>query len=44
MSVRLHWLPDGDHDLAPRKASGHTTEANWTAAAGAVAQFLGARG
>ncbi len=39
-SVRVTWLPDGDHDLKPRKASGHSQEANWTAAADAVAGFL----
>jgi hypothetical protein len=31
-SIRLHWAADGDHDLKPRKASGRTTEQNWTAA------------
>ena len=39
-AVRLVWLPDGDHDLKPRKASGHSQEANWTAAADAVAAFM----
>jgi hypothetical protein len=39
-SVRITWLPDGDHDLKPRKASGHSQEANWTAAADALAAFL----
>jgi hypothetical protein len=39
-AVRLTWLPDGDHDLKPRKASGHSQDANWTAAADAVAAFL----
>lgn len=24
--VQLHWLPDGDHDLKPRKASGYSQE------------------
>jgi hypothetical protein len=38
-AVRLVWLPDGDHDLKPRKASGHSQAANWTAAADAVAAF-----
>lgn len=23
-SIRIHWLEDGDHDLKPRRASGHT--------------------
>lgn len=37
--VQVHWLADGDHDLAPRKASGLTKEGNWREAAGAVAAF-----
>lgn len=41
-SIRLHWCPDGNHDLAPRKASGRTKEQNWSDAAAAVASFLGA--
>jgi predicted alpha/beta-hydrolase family hydrolase len=39
-TIRLHWAPDGDHDLSPRKRSGHTTEANWAAAMDAAAQTL----
>jgi len=39
-SVALHWAPDGNHDLAPRKASGRTKEQNWQAAADAAAVFL----
>ena len=39
-SVRVTWLPDGDHDLKPRKTSGTSQDANWTAAADAVAAFL----
>jgi len=39
-SVRIVWLPDGDHDLKPRKAAGTSQEANWTAAADAAAAFL----
>ena len=39
-SVRITWLPDGDHDLKPRKASGTSQDANWTAAADAAAAFL----
>lgn len=38
--IRLHWAPDGDHHLQPRKKSGHTTEANWQDAIGAVAAFV----
>ena len=39
-AIRLHWAPDGNHDLAPRKASGRTTEQNWMDAAAAAADFL----
>jgi hypothetical protein len=39
-SVRITWLADGDHDLKPRKASGTSQDANWTAAADAAAAFL----
>ncbi|TNE64598.1 MAG: alpha/beta hydrolase [Alphaproteobacteria bacterium] len=33
-------MPDGDHDLKPRKASGHTLEGNWARAMDAVAGFI----
>jgi predicted alpha/beta-hydrolase family hydrolase len=36
----FHWCSDGNHDLAPRKASGLTKEENWDAAAAAAAAFL----
>lgn len=39
-TIRFHWAEDGDHDLIPRKRSGHTTEANWEAAQDAVDSFL----
>jgi predicted alpha/beta-hydrolase family hydrolase len=35
--IQLHWAPDGNHDLSPRKASGHTAEGNWAAAMDAIA-------
>ena len=38
--VSLHWLPDGDHDLKPRKASGLTHVDNIAAAARAAAAFM----
>ena len=38
-AVRLHWAEDGDHGLAPRKASGRTTEGNWAEAISAIAAF-----
>jgi predicted alpha/beta-hydrolase family hydrolase len=43
-AIRLHWAEDGDHGLAPRKASGRTTEQNWAEAIRAIAAFLGGRG
>lgn len=41
-AIALHWLADGDHDLAPRRASGHTQAGHLTAAAAAIARFLDA--
>ena len=38
--IRLAWLPDGDHDLKPRKKSGFTADGNMTAAVEATAGFL----
>lgn len=39
--ITLHWAPDGDHDLAPRKSSGATHEGNLETAANAIADFCG---
>jgi predicted alpha/beta-hydrolase family hydrolase len=39
-SVRVHWLPDGDHSFAPRKGSGRTVEQHHAAAVAAVLKFL----
>ena len=39
-SVTLHWAPDGDHSLKPRKASGRTERQNLTETADAIAAFL----
>jgi len=39
-AIRLHWAPDGDHDLKPRKASGFTHDQNLTAALDAAIAFL----
>lgn len=41
-AIKLVWLPDGDHDLKPRKASGLSLDENLDAAAAAIAQFTGA--
>ena len=38
-AIRFHWAPDGDHDLSPRRSSGHTRAGNLAAAADAVAAF-----
>lgn len=38
--LTVAWLPDGDHDLKPRKASGRTKQDNWHACATTVARFL----
>jgi hypothetical protein len=41
-TIELRWLPDGNHDLAPRKRSGYTAEGNMAEALSAVDGFLGA--
>lgn len=39
-AIQLHWCPDGNHDLAPRKNSGFTEKENWVAAMNTLAKFL----
>ena len=39
-SISVAYLPDGDHDLKPRKASGLTHDQNLTAALDAADDFL----
>lgn len=39
-AIRLHWLPDGDHGFAPRKASGHSLEGNLDDAIAAILPFI----
>ena len=39
-TISLAWLTDGNHDLAPRKASGATACGNWARAVTAVAGFI----
>lgn len=39
-AMQLFWLPDGDHDLKPRKASGKSLDDNLNAAADAIAEFV----
>jgi predicted alpha/beta-hydrolase family hydrolase len=39
-AVAIHWLPDGDHSLAPRKASGRTAAQNLDEAIAAAAAFV----
>jgi len=41
-AIHLHWLPDGDHGLKPRKASGHSEAENLTDAIAALARFVAA--
>jgi hypothetical protein len=38
--IRVAWMPDGDHDFKPRKASGRTVERNWEAAIEHIVAFL----
>ena len=37
--IQLHWLADGDHDLKPRKVSGHTWPEHLACAADAISDF-----
>ena len=39
-TIRVVWMPDGDHSLKPRKRSGHTEEENLRTAAEAIAGFV----
>lgn len=39
-TVQVNWLPDGDHSLKPRKASGYTYQANMQSAAEHAASFI----
>jgi predicted alpha/beta-hydrolase family hydrolase len=39
-AVQIHWAEDGNHDLAPRKMSGRTTEQNWQEATQAIVDFI----
>jgi len=41
-AIRVHWIPDGDHSLVPRKASGRTRDENLAEAVEAVARFVAA--
>ena len=38
-SITIKYLPDGDHDLKPRKASGRTRDENWREAIRHMAEF-----
>ncbi|MDX5361433.1 MAG: alpha/beta hydrolase [Alphaproteobacteria bacterium] len=38
--VRVQWVPDGNHDLAPRKSSGTTPEVALSRALEAAARFI----
>ncbi len=39
-AVTLEWVPDGNHDLSPRRASGHTVETNMARTITAAVTFL----
>lgn len=38
-NFEIHVAPDGNHDLTPRKKSGHTQEENWDKAMDAIARL-----
>lgn len=37
--IAVHWLPDGDHSLKPRRRSGRSMEQNYQDAIARIAQF-----
>ena len=39
-AINVNWIPDGDHDLVPRKRSGRTAEENWALAVESIAEFF----
>jgi predicted alpha/beta-hydrolase family hydrolase len=39
-SVRVAWMPDGDHSFRPRKLSGRTEEQNWEMAVEEITAFV----
>lgn len=39
-AIHLHWVADGNHDFAPRKASGRTQDQNLDECATAIDHFL----
>ena len=39
-SITVHWLEDGDHSFAPRRASGRTERQNWEEALARIGLFL----
>lgn len=41
-SIRIEWIPDGDHGFKPRKKSGHTQESNLALAVEQMVKFLSA--
>ena len=38
--VDIHWAPDGNHDLVPRKKTGITANDNWDKAASRMVHFM----
>ena len=39
-SIHVDFLPDGDHDLKPRKVLGRTSAKNWLGAVERMAAFI----
>ncbi len=39
-AVSMHWIADGDHNLAPRRSTGRSIAWTWTEAISAVGDFL----
>ena len=39
-AVSMHWIEDGDHNLAPRKSTGHNVARTWAEAISAMGDFM----
>jgi predicted alpha/beta-hydrolase family hydrolase len=39
-AIQVHWLPDGNHDFEPRKASGRASEQNLAEAVAVIIEFV----
>jgi len=40
-AIKVHWLPDGDHDFKPRVKSDRSQSQNWDEGVAAIVEFVG---